>query len=219
MQGPFFMQGPPQAPQPHSHLVCGGCQTMLMYPQGAANVRCARCQHVTPAPPECDAGAAQLVCNGCRVLLSYPRGAPLVQCSMCHTVTQVPAYGHLVCSGCSIMLMFPMGAQTIKCSVCHSVTPAPDSEATSSQPPSSQPTTIPAVSSQPPMSQLLTSQAPSSQPPVSQPPVDPAWAEGGRQPEGEAVHGPGPAASSPQSSLCRPSTAATVDKEQGVLEQ
>ncbi|KAJ9529734.1 hypothetical protein QJQ45_014507 [Haematococcus lacustris] len=140
----------------------------------------------------------------------------------------VPAYGHLVCSGCSIMLMFPMGAQTIKCSVCHSVTPAPDSEATSSQPPSSQPTTIPAAISQPPMSQLPThqphssqpptSQPPSSQPPVSQLPVDPAWAKGGRQPEGEAVPGPVPAASPPQSSPCRPSTAAAVDKDQGELE-
>ncbi|KAJ9529039.1 hypothetical protein QJQ45_007110, partial [Haematococcus lacustris] len=122
---------------------------------------------------------------------------------------QVPAYGHLVCSGCSIMLMFPMGAQTIKCSVCHSVTPAPDSEATSSQP----------TSSQPPSSQPPTSQPPSSQPPVSQLPVDPAWAEGGRQSEGEAVHGPVPTASPPQSSLCRPSTAVAVDKDQGKLEQ
>ncbi|KAL6762008.1 zinc-finger protein Lsd1 [Haematococcus lacustris] len=127
-QMPFFMQGPPQAPPPHSHLVCGGCQTLLMYPQGAANVRCSRCQHITPAPPTAGAETAQLVCNGCRVLLSYPRGAQSVQCSMCHTVTQVPAYGHLVCSCCNIMLMFPIGAQSVKCSVCHSVTPVPASQ-------------------------------------------------------------------------------------------
>lgn len=89
-------------PAPHSHLVCGGCQTLLMYPQGAANVRCSRCQYITPAPPTAGAETAQLLCNGCRVLLSYPRGAQSVQCSMCHTVTQVSARHHLarflVCS-------------------------------------------------------------------------------------------------------------------------
>lgn len=97
--------------------------------QGAANVRCSRCQHVTPAPPSASTDTAQLVCNGCRVLLSYPRGANRVQCSICQTVTQVPVYGHLVCGGCSIMLMYPMGAQSVKCSVCQYITPAPPTPA------------------------------------------------------------------------------------------
>jgi len=76
-------------PKPHSHLECGGCQTLLMYPQGAGNVRCSRCSHVTPAPPASSTEASQIVCNGCRVLLSYPKGAQSVQCSMCHTITEV----------------------------------------------------------------------------------------------------------------------------------
>lgn len=121
---PMQMPGPP-APAPHSHLVCGGCQTLLMYPQGAANVRCSRCTHITPAPPSLNQETTQIVCNGCRVLLSYPRGAQSVQCSMCHTITQVPTYGHVVCGGCSILLMYHLGAQSVKCSVCHAVTPAP----------------------------------------------------------------------------------------------
>ncbi|KAG2445588.1 hypothetical protein HXX76_000200 [Chlamydomonas incerta] len=111
------------APPSQSHLVCGGCRCLLMYPQGASNVRCSRCGHITSAPASAGADSSQIVCNGCRVLLSYPRGAQSVQCSLCHAVTQVPVYGHLVCNGCSIMLMYPMGAQSVKCSVCHYVTP------------------------------------------------------------------------------------------------
>jgi LSD1 subclass zinc finger protein len=86
---------PPRAaiqPGPHSHITCGGCQTLLMYPQqGASNVRCSRCGHITAAPPAPppDPNQAQTVCNGCRVLLAFPRGAQSVQCSLCHTVTQV----------------------------------------------------------------------------------------------------------------------------------
>lgn len=108
----------------HSHIVCGGCSVLLMYPQGAANVRCSRCNHITSAPPPAGPESAQLVCNGCRMLLSYPRGANSVQCSVCQAVTQVPVYGHVVCGGCSIMLMYPLGAQSVKCSVCNYVTSA-----------------------------------------------------------------------------------------------
>lgn len=107
---------------PHSHLVCGGCSILLMYPQGASNVRCSRCGQITAAPPAAGPDTAQIVCNGCRVLLSYPRGAQSVQCSLCQTVTQVPVYGHVMCGGCAIMLMYPLGAQSVKCSVCHFVT-------------------------------------------------------------------------------------------------
>ncbi|XP_073299990.1 vacuolar protein sorting-associated protein 2 homolog 2-like isoform X2 [Primulina huaijiensis] len=34
-----------------SQLVCGGCRTVLLYPRGATNVRCALCNVVTPVPP------------------------------------------------------------------------------------------------------------------------------------------------------------------------
>lgn len=79
------LAGPPSN---HAHLVCNGCQTLLMYPGGAASVRCQRCGTISGAPPVVP-DASQIVCNGCRVLLSYPRGAESVQCSVCHTVTQV----------------------------------------------------------------------------------------------------------------------------------
>mmetsp|Transcript_11713 Transcript_11713/g.20830 ORF Transcript_11713/g.20830 Transcript_11713/m.20830 type:complete len:200 (-) Transcript_11713:560-1159(-) len=132
---PFFPgMAPMSGPAPHSHLVCGGCQTLLMYPQGAGNVRCSRCQVITPAPPTAGVESAQLLCDGCRVLLSYPRGAQSVQCSMCHVVTEVPTYAHVVCEGCSIMLMFLAGAQSVKCSVCHHVTPANSNPAASHGP-------------------------------------------------------------------------------------
>eukprot|EP00882_Tetradesmus_deserticola_P008097 GHRQ01008529.1.p1 GENE.GHRQ01008529.1~~GHRQ01008529.1.p1 ORF type:complete len:189 (+),score=27.80 GHRQ01008529.1:301-867(+) len=115
---------PPIAPGPHSHVTCGGCSTLLMYPQqGASQVRCSRCGHITQAPQIVDSpDQSQIVCNGCRVLLSYPRGERSVQCSLCHTITQVPVYGHVECGGCRIMLMYPLGAQSVKCSVCHFVT-------------------------------------------------------------------------------------------------
>mmetsp|Transcript_54779 Transcript_54779/g.174034 ORF Transcript_54779/g.174034 Transcript_54779/m.174034 type:complete len:109 (+) Transcript_54779:172-498(+) len=84
-------QQPPQGtpPQtsggPQSQIICTGCRTLLVYPQGASNVRCALCNQITSVPP---AGTemAQLVCGGCRTLLMYIRGATSVQCSCCNTV-------------------------------------------------------------------------------------------------------------------------------------
>ena len=85
-----------------------------MFPQGAQNVRCARCGHITAVPPAGGTSPhpwlhptaelakwlshqpalfpggdmAQLVCSSptCRVVLMYPRGASQVQCSICGTV-------------------------------------------------------------------------------------------------------------------------------------
>lgn len=34
-----------------SQLVCNGCRTVLLYPRGAPNVRCAVCNTVTPVQP------------------------------------------------------------------------------------------------------------------------------------------------------------------------
>lgn len=34
-----------------SQLVCNGCRTILLYPQGATNVRCAICNTMTPTLP------------------------------------------------------------------------------------------------------------------------------------------------------------------------
>lgn len=88
--------------------------------QGAANVRCSQCQHVTPvaappgptpptsapptsAPPggppqqQGQAPRAQLQCAGCQIMLMYPRGAANVQCAVCGVVSsaaqvQTPYY-------------------------------------------------------------------------------------------------------------------------------
>ncbi|CAL8460516.1 g45 [Coccomyxa elongata] len=98
-----------------------------MYPQGAQNVRCARCGHITAVPPAGGGDMAQLVCSNtsCRVVLMYPRGASQVQCSMCGTVNCAHAanqISHLVCAFCHMTLMFAYGAQSVKCAVCNNVT-------------------------------------------------------------------------------------------------
>ncbi|CAL5222506.1 g4880 [Coccomyxa viridis] len=111
-----------------SQVVCGGCNTLLMFPQGAQNVRCARCRHITSVPPAGGNDMAQLVCQrqSCRVLLLYPRGATQVQCSMCSNINCALAanqIGHLICACCHMTLMFAHGAQSVKCAVCNHVTP------------------------------------------------------------------------------------------------
>ncbi|KAK9844673.1 hypothetical protein WJX74_005358 [Apatococcus lobatus] len=119
----------PQRPAgPSSQIVCSSCRTLLMYPQGAQNVRCARCGHVTSPPVAGGSQTAQLVCsnNQCRVVLMYPRGASQVQCSVCSNINcamQANSIGHLVCQCCQITLMYAHGAQSVKCAVCNHVTP------------------------------------------------------------------------------------------------
>lgn len=98
---------------------------MLMYPQGAQNVRCARCSVITPVSSTQD--MAQLSCSNpaCRVQLMYPRGAMHVQCSLCRTVNdaqQANRLGHVTCSGCHVTLMYALGAHSVKCAVCNAVT-------------------------------------------------------------------------------------------------
>jgi LSD1 subclass zinc finger protein len=96
------------------------------YLQGAQNVRCARCSHVTPVPPPVNQDTmAQLQCNSCRTVLMYPRGAMQVQCSLCQTLNdaqQANQLGHVVCGGCQITLMYAFGAQSVKCALCNHVT-------------------------------------------------------------------------------------------------
>jgi len=101
--------------------------TIIPLLQGAQNVRCARCSHVTPVPPPANQDTmAQLQCNSCRTVLMYPRGAMQVQCSMCQTLNdaqQANQLGHVVCDGCQITLMYAFGAQSVKCALCNHVTP------------------------------------------------------------------------------------------------
>ncbi|KAI3454246.1 hypothetical protein Pfo_010909 [Paulownia fortunei] len=60
------LQSVPPPGNEMAQLVCGGCQTVLMYIRGNE--------------------MAQLVCGGCQTVLMYIRGATSVQCSCCHTI-------------------------------------------------------------------------------------------------------------------------------------
>ncbi|XP_077253267.1 protein LOL2-like isoform X2 [Tasmannia lanceolata] len=66
-----------------SQLVCGGCRNLLLFPSGAANVRCAICSTITSVPP------AHVNCGQCQTTLMYPYGAQSVKCAVCHYVTNV----------------------------------------------------------------------------------------------------------------------------------
>lgn len=112
-----------------SQLVCSGCRTVLLYPRGAPNVRCALCNTVTPVQPtglEMD----QIICGCCHTLLMYTRGATSVRCLCCQTVnltnvTPSPAPNQVAtvrCGSCQMTLMYPYGAPSVKCAVCHYVT-------------------------------------------------------------------------------------------------
>ncbi|KAJ7551099.1 hypothetical protein O6H91_07G133700 [Diphasiastrum complanatum] len=127
----------PYPPQPHaamqhsassqSQLICSGCQTWLLYPQGATNVRCALCSYVTTIPPH-GSDMARLVCGGCHTLLMYLRGATSVQCSCCHTVNYAMDVNHLAyvnCGGCNTTLSYAYGAQSVRCALCQFVTAVP----------------------------------------------------------------------------------------------
>uniref|UniRef100_A0A7C9E564 Zinc finger LSD1-type domain-containing protein n=1 Tax=Opuntia streptacantha TaxID=393608 RepID=A0A7C9E564_OPUST len=112
-----------------SQVVCSGCRTLLLYPRGAPNVRCALCSTVTPVQPtglEMD----RIICGCCHTLLMYTRGATSVRCLCCQTVnlTNVnpsPAPNQVAtvrCGSCQITLMYPYGAPSVKCAVCQYVT-------------------------------------------------------------------------------------------------
>ncbi|CAL9104679.1 unnamed protein product [Musa textilis] len=115
-----------------SQLVCNGCRTILLYPRGATNVRCAICNTMTPTLP---AGVdmarqmemAQIICCGCRTLLMYTSGATSVRCSCCGTINMArPANqnAYLNCGQCQTTLIYPYGAPSVKCAICHFVTNA-----------------------------------------------------------------------------------------------
>lgn len=152
--------------------------------QGAANVRCSQCQHLTPvaaspaaAPQPAQPARAQLQCSGCNIMLMYPRGAANVQCAVCGVVNsaqqvcgtplqrlllpprcctdagavalhrqsvhnsrtgalavgglfnrsraavlQANRVAHLQCQGCRTWLMYAYGARSVRCAVCEAIT-------------------------------------------------------------------------------------------------
>ncbi|GER52611.1 zinc finger protein LSD1 [Striga asiatica] len=106
-----------------SQIVCSGCRSLLMYPSGAGNVRCALCNAITNVPPP-GMEMAQLICGSCRTLLMHTRGATSVRCSCCHTVNLSPApnTAHINCGNCHMTLMYPYGAPSVKCAVCQYIT-------------------------------------------------------------------------------------------------
>lgn len=132
---PRHRPAPVHPPGPQSNIVCANCTTLLLYPQGAQNVRCARCSQITPVPRAGGSDSAQLVCNNqqCRTTLMYPRGASQVQCSLCGTINSsmtANQLGHIVCGCCRITLMYAFGAGSVKCAVCNTVTPVNQSTMT-----------------------------------------------------------------------------------------
>ncbi|KAJ7542022.1 hypothetical protein O6H91_10G086100 [Diphasiastrum complanatum] len=128
----------PYPPQPYlpmqpsagsqTQVICSGCRTLLLYPQGATNVRCALCNYVTPIPPH-GSDMAQLVCGGCHTLLMHLRGATSVQCSWCHTVNftmdAMNQLAYVNCGGCNTTLSYAYGAQSVRCALCQFVTAIP----------------------------------------------------------------------------------------------
>ena len=177
--------------------------------QGAQNVRCARCSHVTSVPPTPTPAPtpaptqdlAQLHCTQCRTLLMYPRGAQQVQCSLCgnlNDATQSNQLGHIVCVGCQMTLMYAHGAQSVKCAVCNHVTPV-------------------ALQSRPPPAPVGTHQhqRPPSYPPHPHAPATtmgpPSYAGGGPLP------GPGPTDSHQQQQHQQQTSSSSKNPVQAVL--
>ncbi|XP_057537323.1 protein LSD1-like isoform X3 [Amaranthus tricolor] len=116
-----------------SQLVCSGCRTILLYPRGAPNVRCAICDTVSPVQPtglEMD----QIICGCCHTLLMYSRGALSVRCLCCRTVNLTNGtpvfwlggasnqYSTVRCGNCQMTLMYPYRAPSVKCAICQYIT-------------------------------------------------------------------------------------------------
>ncbi|CAO2842174.1 unnamed protein product [Amaranthus hypochondriacus] len=112
-----------------SQLVCSGCRTILQYPSGAADVRCALCDTVSPVLPmglEMDL----MICGCCRTLLMYSRGVSGVRCLCCGTLNLMNAtpggvsnqYPTVSCGNCQMILMYPHGASLVKCVICGYIT-------------------------------------------------------------------------------------------------
>lgn len=87
--------------------------TSLLRVQGASNVRCSQCSHITPIagmqPSQAAHTRAQLQCSGCQIMLMYPRGSNNVQCAVCGVVNSAQqvrliSYG-LPCSSCERFLL------------------------------------------------------------------------------------------------------------------
>ncbi|XP_074576523.1 protein LOL2-like isoform X2 [Curcuma longa] len=108
-----------------SQIVCSGCRSVLLYPRGALEVRCAICSTITRAAPGMGMDMAQLLCCGCRTMLMYARGATSVRCSCCNTINHTISanqVSHVNCGNCRVTLMYPYGASSVKCAMCHYIT-------------------------------------------------------------------------------------------------
>jgi LSD1 subclass zinc finger protein len=102
------------------------CCTYVRYlMQGAQNVRCARCGHITAAGPQPrHAGAARKRCSS---PLRGNRSCMLCNgCSHRWFLAAVGGQAQLVCSNarCQTLLTYPRGANQVQCSVCSTISPA-----------------------------------------------------------------------------------------------
>lgn len=70
-----------------ARLICGGCQTLLMYNRSATTVRCSCCDTVNLVRPV--SSIAHVNCGQCQTVLMYPYGAPSVKCAICNFITNV----------------------------------------------------------------------------------------------------------------------------------
>ncbi|KAI8010298.1 Protein LOL1 [Camellia lanceoleosa] len=90
-----------------AQLVCGGCQTLLMYIRGATSVQCSCCHTVNLALEANQ--VADVNCGNCRMLLMYQYGARSVKCAVCNFVTSVGASTsstEQVFNNCSVEFMW-----------------------------------------------------------------------------------------------------------------
>lgn len=86
MSGAIIPYQPPNQNGSQCRLICGGCRTLLVFPHGSQNVRCALCSYVTSVPPP-GTQVAHIRCDGCGVTLMYPAGAHAVKCAFCSFIT------------------------------------------------------------------------------------------------------------------------------------
>ena len=115
-------------------MLCSGCHTLLAYPQGAQNVRCARCSHITPVPPPAGRPLPPLGSGAMRAVqaaqhptcCSRAPSARLVAPDALMLPAAGPNMAQLVCTNpqCTVVLMYPRGAAQVQCSVCGHVNDA-----------------------------------------------------------------------------------------------
>jgi LSD1 subclass zinc finger protein len=137
-------QRPPSPPAAagagaQAQLTCGGCRTLLMYPQ----VRCALPARAPPAHAAQRRPAARPRPLTGPAAAPYARpplpaaaqGAQAVRCARCAHITPAPPpapdMAQLTCTNpaCRVALMYPRGAAQVQCSLCATLNDAAQANA------------------------------------------------------------------------------------------